>query len=530
MIHAALEEFAPRLLNDSLRTLHEPLPGFFILRFARSRARLLIAPRQARIHVTDRRFSNPSSPSPFVMQLRKHLAGTTLVAVDQIALDRIVSLTFRLRHAVGGTNLRLVAELMGTHGNLILLSEGKILSALRPDPRLPVGGPYVPPAAQHKQVLSELTLSDIEQILAEPAPHRALAGRADGLGLETARVLIEGAGTGSRSEVAVSLAARIRQLAAASVSPQPVFCPQYHMALTFPLTASCVAQPNLTEALNEELGATLTLKMQSAVELHSRRSSDWQFAKLARIRQRLLRVIESSPTAEQLRHHADLLLAYGQDLPRGSSQFALDDPTTGDRLQIPLRQDLDAVENAQRLYRKARRLQRGQAAARTKIESIEREIASIRAAAAAPPPADEGPLLAPAGAPSPASPRSSAPQRRRSVVDGYTIDVGRSARENDDLLRRASPDDLWLHARGVPGSHVFVRRSGKEEVPDHVLRHAARLAALHSKSRNEAKVEVSYTQVKYVRKPRNAPPGLVILARESTLVVTLSTGEKGRLL
>ncbi|MBN1859508.1 NFACT family protein, partial [Candidatus Bipolaricaulota bacterium] len=520
MIRATLEEFVPQLLHDSLQALHEPFGGLFVLRFSRSRARLLIGPRRARIHLTDRRFSNPSSPSPFVMKLRKHLAGAALIAADQVALDRIVELTFHRRHAVGGSTLHLIAELMGNRGNLILLSEGSILATFQPTPRLPVGGAYVPPAEQPKQALSEIGASDLERILAEPAPHRALAAQVDGLGFETARALIAAAGTGSDREIAASLATQVRQLAAASAAPQPAFCPEHRMAFFFPLTPMCVPKRSLSQALDEELDAALDLEMQSAARLHSRRSSDWEFAKRARIRQRLLRVINASPTADELRHQADLLLAYGQDLPRGSSEFALNDPTTGLRIQIPLREDLDAVENAQRIYRKARRLKRGMAAAREKLGKIERDIESIRAAAASPPPAGDNPSLTRSDESTSARPDPPTLRRRRSVMDGYTIDVGRSARENDELLRRASPDDVWLHARGVPGSHVFVRRRGKEEIPGHVLQHAARLAARHSKNRDESKVEVSYTQVKHVRKPRNASPGLVILARESTLVVT----------
>ena len=236
-------------------------------------------------------------------------------------------------------------------------------------------------------------------------------------------------------------------------------------------------------------------------------------------------MVTASPTADELRSQADLLLAFAQELPRGSSEFIFEDPSTGQTVHIPLRVDLDVVGNAQRMYHKARRLERGTAAAQKKLEIVEQEIQAIRSQPTEP---QTDADTSAAWVDDKRSASGTAPRKRRTIVDGYTIDVGRSARENDDLLRRASPDDLWLHARGVPGSHVFIRHRGSDEVPQNVLLHAARLAALHSKYRDERKAEVSYTQVKHVRKPRNAPAGLVILARESTLVVTLPHGEKNR--
>jgi len=522
-IHAALEEIESLLLGDTVNTLHEPLAGLFVLRFSVSRERMLIAPRRARIHVTHRKLANPSSPSPLVMKLRKHLVGTSLTAIEQIGLDRIAVLTFRRRHDAAGATFRLISELMGNHGNLVLLSDDKILSALRPAPRLSVGQRYAPPQSQSKKPLSELTQTDLEEILGAQAPHRAMAARVDGVGFETARALIAAAKASPPTEIVATLHARVRDLSSACGEPRPSFCPQTHTALLLPLTADCVAMPSLSEALDQELDATLDLEHRSAHQIHTQRTCDWRFAKLARVRDRLLRVITASPTADELRYQADLLLAFAQDLPRGASEFVFEDPSTGETFHIPLRSDLDVIGNAQRMYHKARRLQRGKAAARTKLDAVEREIQAIRSQPMTPP----TDAVAPAATAQDARSRSdSAPRKRRTIVDGYTIDVGRSARENDDLLRRASPEDLWLHARGVPGSHVFIRHRDNEQIPQHVLLHAARLAALHSRNKNERKAKVSYTQVKHVRKPRNAPAGLVILARESTLVVTLSHGEK----
>lgn len=112
------------------------------------------------------------------------------------------------------------------------------------------------------------------------------------------------------------------------------------------------------------------------------------------------------------------------------------------------------------------------------------------------------------------------PRRYRSR-DGWTILVGRSNAENDWLTHRlARPDDVWLHAQGVAGSHVVIRREGRRDNPSRqTLEEAAALAAAFSKARHSGSVPVIYTEIKYVYKPRKAAPGLAVCTREKTLMV-----------
>ncbi|HDS29391.1 MAG TPA: DUF814 domain-containing protein, partial [Candidatus Acetothermia bacterium] len=126
--------------------------------------------------------------------------------------------------------------------------------------------------------------------------------------------------------------------------------------------------------------------------------------------------------------------------------------------------------------------------------------------------------------------QSTAPEEarrfRRFEVGGFALWVGRSAAENDALLRAASPNDLWLHAKDFAGSHVVVRKGGHMHIPDHVVQAAAKLAARHSKAASEGRVEVTFTQVKHVRKPRGAPPGLASVRVSDTLTVDLEEGDR----
>lgn len=111
---------------------------------------------------------------------------------------------------------------------------------------------------------------------------------------------------------------------------------------------------------------------------------------------------------------------------------------------------------------------------------------------------------------------------RTTVLDGFEILVGRSARDNDRLtLKVARPRDLWLHAHGFAGSHVVVRHpDGTDEVPKHVVERAAELAAWHSKARGaRGKISVHVCRAADVSKPRGAPTGQVRLRRFDTVKV-----------
>lgn len=113
------------------------------------------------------------------------------------------------------------------------------------------------------------------------------------------------------------------------------------------------------------------------------------------------------------------------------------------------------------------------------------------------------------------------PYRTFVFDDDYTLYVGRSAANNDELtLRFAKQNDWWFHARGVTGSHAVLRGGeGATKPPRKILERAASIAAYYSHARNATYVPVVYTQKKYVRKPKGANVGAVTLEREEVLMV-----------
>lgn len=113
------------------------------------------------------------------------------------------------------------------------------------------------------------------------------------------------------------------------------------------------------------------------------------------------------------------------------------------------------------------------------------------------------------------------PYRPARLSSGVTIFIGRDGSDNDrTTFDFARPYELWFHTQQCPGSHVVMKYPNKSFEPSkREIEETAAIAAFHSKARNDSLVPVIYTQRRYVRKPRKAKPGLVMVERESSVMV-----------
>lgn len=109
---------------------------------------------------------------------------------------------------------------------------------------------------------------------------------------------------------------------------------------------------------------------------------------------------------------------------------------------------------------------------------------------------------------------------RKFSIGKYEVWVGKNAKSNDKLMHTAHKEDIWLHARGMPGSHVVIRMGNEKSFPPKaVILKAASYAAYYSKAKGMQTAPVMYTKQKYVRKPKGAAPGAVVVEREEVEMV-----------
>ncbi len=107
---------------------------------------------------------------------------------------------------------------------------------------------------------------------------------------------------------------------------------------------------------------------------------------------------------------------------------------------------------------------------------------------------------------------------RKYEYEGFEMLVGKNNKQNDDLTRSASREDIWLHTHEIPGSHVIIKSAGRD-VPEQVIKYAARIAATFSKAKMSSNVAVDYTQRKNVWKPKGAKPGMWLYENYETIIV-----------
>jgi len=109
---------------------------------------------------------------------------------------------------------------------------------------------------------------------------------------------------------------------------------------------------------------------------------------------------------------------------------------------------------------------------------------------------------------------------RKAVLQNYEIWIGKNAKSNNELTSRAHKEDIWLHARGVSGSHVVIRmNNSKHYPPKEIILKAASVAAWNSKAKGSKLTPVIYTKRKYISKPKGSPAGAVRVHQEEVEMV-----------
>lgn len=283
------------------------------------------------------------------------------------------------------------------------------------------------------------------------------------------------------------------------------------------------------------------LLRQISIILHRRR----------RARKHLDIDLERALRADRYHHAGVILMAHLSRLRKGRSRVTLTDPADPSReIEITLDARLGPAENARRYFQRSRKARAALPRVKQRILRLDEEIdglialrkdlsgttdeEQLEAAKIRLKGLDAGPSPAahhrPGRTASDATggdrggreeTRQQTVGRKYTLPEGWLVLVGRNNKENDELTHRvARPDDLWLHAQGVPGSHVIIRQAGHKDVPGRrITELAAGLAAHFSRARNSGTVPVIVTEKRYVRKPRGAKPGAAAVEREKTLFV-----------
>jgi predicted ribosome quality control (RQC) complex YloA/Tae2 family protein len=243
---------------------------------------------------------------------------------------------------------------------------------------------------------------------------------------------------------------------------------------------------------------------------------------------------------EIFRKYGELISANLYSMQKGASSLIAQDFETGEDVEIPLDPKLTPAKNAQKYYSEYKKLQTAEKRLTGLIKDSEQELIYLDSVLEAASRAngdselleikreliESGYHRAGGGNNRSGGKQKNMKQERPSEPakftssDGTAILVGMNNRQNDILtLKTAKPHEIWLHTKDIAGSHVIIRSTAPSEK---TLEEAATLAAWFSKARSSSRVPVDYTEVRYVKKPHGAKPGMVIFTHNKTLYVTPS--------
>ncbi|NIA20127.1 MAG: DUF814 domain-containing protein, partial [Xanthomonadaceae bacterium] len=432
-----------------------------------------LAPIDPGIHLTKGRFFNPPRPLRFCAFLRHHLQGAMIQSIEKIPHDRVVI----IRSArISGDPLALIIELTGKHGNLIFargesLTIEELLLPHHPAAagRLRQGEKYTPPPLPPNQNIS--TKNDKNSFL-YPINNDKEYSRDDPLGFH--------------------------QLY------DRWFLPRYREHY------DVITRPQIISHLRKK-----QKRLKRKIGKIEREAADKQ------------QHLELEPFGE-------LLKSSLHQIKRGDREIRVVNYWSPDleEVSIPLDPALSPIQNLEKLYKRVKKAKRGLAMIERRLAVYRDELVYLEDLSYQVEECQDQEEISEYAAMLGINAREHGRQPRgqkiqgnkaagnkpskgveiKALPDGTTITIGKSAAGNEEIYRRlSSGNDLWFHAKNIPGAHVLLKTPNGRPPTKGEIEAAARLAAANSRGRNDTRVEVMYLPRKYIKKPKGGKPGQVLI-------------------
>lgn len=561
-------ELNDKLLGGRIDKVSQPETDEVILtiRNGRENYRLLLSssPNYPRVHITNANKQNPINAPLFCMVLRKHLQGGRIVKIEQYNLDRIIKIYVECYDELGSLSNKIIfCEIMGRRSNIVLVNEsnGIVVDSIKhltedmsSYRQLLPGLKYKYPPSQEKLEPLNFDMDAFKGRMENCAPDAKLgkfiASTFDGISLFAAKEICHGAGLSEnisvssldepfRKKLMDSLTEFINKIYFNRFNPCIFYDGEemydfYSFPLNYLEPMDAAAMPSISETIEHYFSnrdKSDRIRQRSADILKIINTNLSRCYKKLSIQDEKLKECSQK---DKWKLYGDLIMMNLHGIKKGDSKALV--PNYYDEAQpiteIPLDMLLTPVENAQKYYKKYNKDKTAEHTVSeqrsenleeiqylegqlvnlqnctedSEIEEIRNELISLRYIK---------------------NRKKTASKRKEQSKpihylssEGIDIYVGKNNVQNDYLtLKFASPRDIWMHTKEIPGSHVIVKTDGRAVGAD-TLHEAAMLAAYYSKAKSSSNVPVDYTERKNVKKPSGAKPGMVIYYTNRTIYIT----------
>ncbi|NLO81795.1 MAG: fibronectin/fibrinogen-binding protein [Clostridiales bacterium] len=573
LLNCVIAELRDKILNGRIEKIYQPEKDEIHLhiRTRQGSVKLLLSAsaNHPRIHLIESSKPNPFTPPMFCMLLRKHLLGGRIVDIIQPGFDRIAEIIVENINEMGDLAYkRLIIEIMGRHSNIILVDDAcriidsikhvnETISSVR---QVLPGKSYESPPSQGKRNPLEQTQQSLASLFKEaPLNKKAegvIAESFTGVSRATATEIvyralrddsltIQNIDTEKLTALYSSFIGFFEDVSKGQFYPAMLINDDGNPRDIFPFIYTIYPErmqrhyssvSEMLEMFYSERDKNERMKQRSSHILKVIKTNMERCQKKLAIQ---LEELQEAKDADKFRLWGELITANLHTIPNGVSEVTVVnyyDPD-GKTITIPMDNSKTPVQNAQQYYKKYSKaknavemLKKQVSESREELTYLEGLLDSLDRCT------DESDLeeirlelmeqgyIKKTGRNKKHTQVPSKPYHFVSS-DGFDIYVGKNNHQNDQLtLKTAAHNDIWLHTKNIPGSHVIIKTEGRQ-VPERTLIEAGMLAAYFSKGRESSRVPVDYCPRKNVKKPNGARPGMVIYERYNTLYVTPSEEE-----
>lgn len=568
-----VREIDARIVGGRIDKIYQPERDEIVLsiRLMHGGVKLLLSVGAGapRMHFIETARENPAAPPMFCMLLRKHLQGAKIVSITSPDMERMAIITCDTVDEMGVPSKKYLAvELMGKYSNIILYdAEGRILDAVKridgdtsgkrqvlpglfyrmPPPQdknnllevSRVGVTAAIHAAQDDTAIDRWILGHFKGL--SPLLCRELACRACG---ETEKQMCDLTDS-ERASLADVFADFVQMIEDNRLKPYLLTRAEDGEVFDYtvmPVTQyGTLMQNTQTESFSKLLADFYEKK--SSVERIRRRAQNMthtiQNAR-DRVRRKLAaqrKELSSSQKRDKYKRRGDLITANLYQIAPGSRKVKVIDYFDPNCPEIELDLDirLSPQQNAQKQFKLYTKAKNAEEKLTEQIMQGEQELLYLDSVLEAITEAENLTDLAQIHEELVATGYLSAKQDKKKrrhakpvqgkpfhyrTSDGFDIFAGKNNTQNDLLtLKTAFKSDIWFHTQKIHGSHVILVCDGREPTNE-AMTEAAEIAAWHSQARGSAQIPVDYSQVRNIKKPNGAKPGMVIYHVYQTAFVT----------
>ena len=528
-----IKEIKEKILRYKLTKIFQYDRVSFSLFFGKNNLIFQVKDNSTIFYLKDEKDPNTDFQSKFLLSLKKYLQNSILINIRQEGFDRIVYFDFEKLNQFGDVEkYTLIIEIMGKASNIFLTSKDKILSALY-FTSIDVGNRVIMTGARYTLPFEEKKISPL-YLENENFPFET----------ETFMEKIEGVGRAFALECSQDYHTFKKYLS----SYKPVMYEiinrgKIQKVLTYNEFSEFNQKENTTlenkrkyfETLNEGLNAyfktTITSNVISEKKKNLLKYVDSQIKKFKKIEKNIKVDLKKNENFEKYKNIGDILAANMHQIKYGMKKITVFDFYNNEEITINLDPLLSPNDNLNFYYNKYNKGKRTISALDSRFLDIQNEIRYF----------EEIKMfieketdfigieeienelnLSNSGNKIKNKIKLNKSKKRELLsfdYKGFQIFVGRNNKENEEIsFSKGQPNDIWLHIKDIPGSHVLILRNN-QELPNDVLLHAANLACEYSKAKKGDKVTVDYCERKFLKKIKNSKPGNVIYTNFHSLLI-----------